>query len=45
MFNVVKKYLPESIVIFGFGQTDDLGLLALRCCPGATQFQAYRKAQ
>ena len=32
---------------FGFGQTDDMGWLAFRCCPATTQFQAsgrYSKA-
>ena len=44
-FKVFQRLLPENIVIFGFGQTDDLGWLALRCCPATTQFQASREAQ
>ena len=29
-FKVLRKKLPENIVIFGFGQTEDLGWLALK---------------
>ena len=29
----LETKLPENIVQFGFGQTEDLGWLALRCCP------------
>ena len=42
-FNVLRKKLPENIEIFGFGQTEDLGWLALRCCPlDSVQLQSYK---
>ena len=39
--------MPWGFFGFGFGQTDDMGWLAFRCCPAPTQFQAsgrYSKA-
>ena len=40
-----KKKSSENIETFGFGQTDDLGWIALRCSPATTQFHASREAQ